>query len=133
MVSTFAFDSVQHMLRVQFGLTQREDVQLIVVEPRSTRALSTFAQLPGRWRVFRPARCAAVQMLAWRNMGRKNYVLLFSGESVWACYGNFWTFSLPRLDSTRVFVIQKNVLDLSGYLISLKIKNFAWSVKLPSP
>ena len=46
-VSTFAFDGVQHMLRVQFGLTQREDVQLTLVEPRSTGALSALEHLPG--------------------------------------------------------------------------------------
>lgn len=46
-VSTFAFDAVQHMLRVQFALTQREDVQLTLAEPRSTGALRTLEYLPG--------------------------------------------------------------------------------------
>lgn len=46
-VSTFAFGAVTHMLRVQFGLTQREDLQLTLVEPRETGALSTLAHLPG--------------------------------------------------------------------------------------
>lgn len=46
-VSLFPFDGVQHMLRVQFGLTQREDVQLTLAEPISTGALSTLEHLPG--------------------------------------------------------------------------------------
>ena len=46
-VSTFAFGAVEHMLRIQFGLTQREDVQLTLVEPRAVGALSTVEHLPG--------------------------------------------------------------------------------------
>lgn len=46
-VCTFTFDGVQHMIRVQFGLTQHEDVQVSMVEPRSTGALSALEHLPG--------------------------------------------------------------------------------------
>lgn len=62
-VSTFAFDGVQHMLRVQFGLSQREDVQLKLVEPRSLGALSTLEDLPGVLRA-EPFRSVAARLLA---------------------------------------------------------------------
>ncbi len=62
-VSTFAFGAVQHMLRVQFGLTQREDVQLTLAEPRATGALSTLEHLPGVKRV-EPFRSVAARLHA---------------------------------------------------------------------
>jgi putative ABC transport system permease protein len=45
--NAFTFDSVRHMLNVQFGLTRREDVHLTFSEPRSTGALSAVRKLPG--------------------------------------------------------------------------------------
>ncbi|MHC4952851.1 MAG: ABC transporter permease [Planctomycetota bacterium] len=46
-MNAFFFDSVAHMLNVHFGLTQREDVQLTLNEPRATAALSELEHLPG--------------------------------------------------------------------------------------
>lgn len=43
----FTLDSVRHMLNVQFGLAQHEDVQLTLFEPRATGALAELEHLPG--------------------------------------------------------------------------------------
>jgi putative ABC transport system permease protein len=45
--NAFTLDSVNHMLNLQFGIAQREDVQLSLVEPRSLGALSSIERLPG--------------------------------------------------------------------------------------
>jgi putative ABC transport system permease protein len=46
-MNAFTFDSVDHMLNVQFGLNQREDVHLSLIEPRATGILSELESLPG--------------------------------------------------------------------------------------
>jgi putative ABC transport system permease protein len=60
-VNSFTFDSVKHMLNVQFGLNQREDVQLTLVEPRSIKVLAELRQLPGVLHA-EPFRAVAVRM-----------------------------------------------------------------------
>jgi putative ABC transport system permease protein len=47
LVTTFAFDSMQFMMNVHFGLAQREDVSLQLSEPRSAGILAEFRHLPG--------------------------------------------------------------------------------------
>ncbi|MCA9003497.1 MAG: ABC transporter permease, partial [Planctomycetes bacterium] len=46
-VMAFTMDSMEYMTQVQFGLIQREDVQLSLVEPRATKALAEIQHLPG--------------------------------------------------------------------------------------
>ena len=46
-MNAFTFDAVDHMLNVQFGLNQREDIHLSLVEPRATGILSELKDLPG--------------------------------------------------------------------------------------
>jgi putative ABC transport system permease protein len=46
-LNAFTLDSVIHMLNVQFGLQQREDMDLTLLEPRAAGALSTLEALPG--------------------------------------------------------------------------------------
>ncbi len=46
-VNAFTFDSVNYLLNVQFGLNQREDVQVVLYEPRSLGALASLEELPG--------------------------------------------------------------------------------------
>ena len=43
----FFYDAVAFVMNVQFGLSQREDVRLALVEPRSTDALASVEELPG--------------------------------------------------------------------------------------
>ena len=45
--NSFTLDSMRHMLNVQFGLIQREDLQLTLYEPRATSALHDLEHLPG--------------------------------------------------------------------------------------
>jgi len=46
-LNAFTLDSVLYMLNVEFGLQQREDMNLTLFEPRSTGALSDLGALPG--------------------------------------------------------------------------------------
>lgn len=46
-VSTFAFGAIARVMNVQFGLQQREDVAVTLVEPRATSALAELRHLPG--------------------------------------------------------------------------------------
>lgn len=46
-ISTFAFGSIRLAMNVQFGLQQREDVSLVLAEPRSLGALGELRHLPG--------------------------------------------------------------------------------------
>jgi putative ABC transport system permease protein len=46
-LSTFSYGSVQRLMNVQFGLSQREGVQLALFEPRDTAALAELEHLPG--------------------------------------------------------------------------------------
>jgi putative ABC transport system permease protein len=46
-MNAFTFDSIHHLLNVQFGLSQREDVQITLFEPRAMGALSELMHLPG--------------------------------------------------------------------------------------
>ncbi len=62
-MNAFTFDSIRHMLNVQFGLNQREDVQLTLAEPRSLGALSAVRQLPGVLYV-EPQRSVPVELTA---------------------------------------------------------------------
>ncbi len=65
-VMAFSLDSMEHMTRVQFGLIQREDVQLSLVEPRSTAVLTELEHLPGVQHA-EPFRSVPVRMLFGRN------------------------------------------------------------------
>ena len=62
----FTMDSVRHVLNVQFGLEQREDVHLTLSEPRATGVLSELRQLPGVLHV-EPERGVAVELVAGRR------------------------------------------------------------------
>jgi putative ABC transport system permease protein len=46
-VGTFSADSVDYMIRVQFGLAQRDDISVTFVEPTSYRAFYDLLSLPG--------------------------------------------------------------------------------------
>ncbi|MDF1839477.1 MAG: FtsX-like permease family protein, partial [Planctomycetota bacterium] len=65
-VMAFTMDSMVHMSHVQFGLIQREDVQLTLVEPRSTAVLAELEHLPGVVHA-EPYRSVPVQMSAGRR------------------------------------------------------------------
>jgi putative ABC transport system permease protein len=47
MVSRFMLDAVDHMMMVQFNLVQRDDVTVLMQEPRAAGALYDLRQLPG--------------------------------------------------------------------------------------
>ena len=47
MVARFMFDAVDHMMVVQFDRVQRDDVTVLLHEPRSSSALYEIRQLPG--------------------------------------------------------------------------------------
>lgn len=47
MVSSFFWDSIQHVMHVQFQLVQQEDVAVTFLEPTSGRARHELARLPG--------------------------------------------------------------------------------------
>lgn len=47
MVARFMFDAVDHMMVVQFDLVQRDDVTVLMHEPRSAAAIYEIRQLPG--------------------------------------------------------------------------------------
>ena len=51
MIGTFFTDALDHMVEIQFGLAQREDVTVTFFEPVSRRALHELAALPGVGRV----------------------------------------------------------------------------------
>ena len=46
-MNSFTFDSVSYMLNVQYGIAQREDVQVTLYEPRAVSVLSELEHLPG--------------------------------------------------------------------------------------
>ena len=46
-LNAFMFDSMRHLLNVQFGLSQRDDVQVVLYEPRAVSALHELESLPG--------------------------------------------------------------------------------------
>jgi len=46
-LNSFTLDSIVHMLNVEFGLQQHEDMNLTLFEPRSVGALSDLRALPG--------------------------------------------------------------------------------------
>jgi putative ABC transport system permease protein len=47
MVARFMFDAVDHMMVVQFDMVQRDDVTVLLHEPRSAAAIYELRQLPG--------------------------------------------------------------------------------------
>jgi len=47
MVSRFMLDAVDHMMMVQFNLVQRDDVTVLMHDPRSAAAIYDIKQLPG--------------------------------------------------------------------------------------
>lgn len=60
-ISTFAFGSIRLAMNVQFGLQQREDVTVVLGEPRALGALAELRQLPGVRRA-EPFRTVAVRL-----------------------------------------------------------------------
>jgi putative ABC transport system permease protein len=46
-LGTFSYGSIERLMNVQFGLSQREGVQLALFEPRDTAALADLEHLPG--------------------------------------------------------------------------------------
>jgi len=46
-LSTFSFDAMRFMMNVQFGLSQREDVQVTLFGPRAVSTLQELEHLPG--------------------------------------------------------------------------------------
>ena len=65
-VNAFSFDAVQRMLDVQFGLSQREDVQVALTRPRANAALAPLARLPGV-QLVEPFRSVPVRLRAGRS------------------------------------------------------------------
>ncbi len=45
--TAFLFDSVSHLMQVQFGLAERADARLTLIEPRGPGVLTEIEQLPG--------------------------------------------------------------------------------------
>jgi len=46
-LTTFSFDAFTHMINVQFGIAQREDVQLVLFSPREVSDVREIEHLPG--------------------------------------------------------------------------------------
>jgi putative ABC transport system permease protein len=46
-LSTFSYGAINHLMNVQFGLTQRANVDLALYQPRAMSGRSAIAQLPG--------------------------------------------------------------------------------------
>ncbi|HEY6095676.1 MAG TPA: FtsX-like permease family protein [Gallionellaceae bacterium] len=61
MVSRFMLDAVDHMMHVQFDLVQRDDVTVLMHDPRPSRAIHDIAQLPGVLRA-EPFRAVPVRL-----------------------------------------------------------------------
>lgn len=61
MVARFMFDAVDHMMLVQFDLVQRDDVTVLMHEPRSAGAIYDIRQLPGVLRA-EPFRAVPVRL-----------------------------------------------------------------------
>lgn len=57
----FFYDAVAFVMNVQFGLSQREDVQLTLAKPRSTDAIASIEKLPGLLRA-EPMRTVPVRL-----------------------------------------------------------------------
>jgi putative ABC transport system permease protein len=68
-VMTFTLDSVRRMLNLQFGIAQREDVQLVLAQPRATGVLSELRALPGVLHA-EPLRNVPVELRAGRRHER---------------------------------------------------------------
>lgn len=68
-VMAFTMDSVRRMLNVQFGIAQREDVQLVLAQPRATGTLSELRALPGVLHA-EPLRNVPVELRAGRRRER---------------------------------------------------------------
>lgn len=60
-MNAFQLDSIRHLLNVQFGLLQREDVTLVLQEPRAIAGGRELLELPGVLYV-EPARVVAVEL-----------------------------------------------------------------------
>ena len=67
--STFFFDSLRHMLHVQFQLTQHEDVTVSLIEPRELGAMSSVRKLPGVT-LAEPFRAVPMRLTAGRHEQR---------------------------------------------------------------
>jgi putative ABC transport system permease protein len=61
MVARFMFDAVDHMMVVQFDMVQRDDVTVLLHEPRSSSAIYEIRQLPGVLRA-EPFRAVPVRL-----------------------------------------------------------------------
>lgn len=61
-VGNFAIDAMQYLVRFQFELAQRQDVQVVFENPLSPSATASLKQLPGVWEV-EPFRAVPVKMV----------------------------------------------------------------------
>lgn len=66
--------SIEHMIAVQFGFAQRDDLAIAFVEPSSARAIEELAALPGV-RAVEPFRSAAVRL----RHGHRSYQTALQG------------------------------------------------------
>lgn len=78
MVGNFQEDAIDHMLDVQFGLAQREDLAVTFTEPRSGAALHEVAALPGVTAV-EPLRSVGVRLQAGHRRVRTAIIGLVNG------------------------------------------------------
>lgn len=74
MVGSFQEDAIDHMIDVQFALSQREDLTVTFVEPTSRAALHELAALPGVRRV-EPFRAVPVRL----RVGHRDYRTALQG------------------------------------------------------
>lgn len=68
--NAFTFDSMQRLLAVEFGLGRRDDLQIVLTEPRAVSSLADFRRLPGVIHA-EPVRAVPVRLHAghrWRSV-----------------------------------------------------------------
>jgi putative ABC transport system permease protein len=70
----FFVDSIDHVVRVQYGLAQRENLSVTFIEPTSTAALHELASLPGV-RLAEPTRSVPVRL----RRGHRRYETQIEG------------------------------------------------------
>jgi putative ABC transport system permease protein len=74
MVGKFQSDAIDYMVNVQFGLSQRDDLMVALIEPRPLRAVHEIAGLPGVENV-EPVRMVPVRLRA----GHRSYRTAIQG------------------------------------------------------
>lgn len=92
-VNTFTIDAIEHMLNVQFGLNQRQDVTLTLVEPRALSALPELEHMPGVIHA-EPFRAAPVRL---RN-GPRQKATAITGVPLTATLSSFLDSDLRQVE-----------------------------------